>query len=155
MPIPDYESIMKPLLEYLSDDKEHSKSEVDDFIADIFSLTEEEKEELLPSGRQRLFYSRVGWAISYLKQASLIESPKRGTYAISKLGLDVIKNALSMSDKKVKHDDLPEEVQNLIKEREQARVDKDYAKADALREEIEKMGYRVKDSADCCKVERL
>lgn len=94
MPIPDYQTIMLPLLKFLSDKKEHSIRECVEHISDIFNLTEEEKKELLPSGRQSIIYNRVGWARTYLKKAGLLESPRSGYAVITSRGLDVLKEKL-------------------------------------------------------------
>jgi restriction system protein len=62
MTIPDYQSVILPLLNFISDGKEHSIREAYDFISDHFGLSEEERNELLPSGRQAIIDNRVGWA---------------------------------------------------------------------------------------------
>jgi restriction system protein len=66
MSIPDFQSIMRPLLELAADGKEHSISEATETLGETFKLTEEEKMVLLPSGRQTTFRSRTGWANSIL-----------------------------------------------------------------------------------------
>jgi restriction system protein len=91
MPIPDYQSIMLPLLKYASDKKEHSIRETIEYLANLFKLTEQERKELLPSGQQYVFDNRVGWARTYLKKAGLLESTKRSFFKITDLGLDVLK----------------------------------------------------------------
>ncbi|RUR73528.1 restriction endonuclease [Nostoc sp. PCC 7120 = FACHB-418] len=60
-------------------------------MADHFQLTEDERKELLPSGRQPTFNNRVGWARTYLKKAGLVESTKRGYFRITDRGIDTIK----------------------------------------------------------------
>jgi restriction system protein len=91
MTIPDYQSIMLPLLKLATDRQEHSLREVIEALADEFYLTDEERKELLPSGRQATFDNRVGWARTYLKKAGLLESIKRGYFQITERGLDVLK----------------------------------------------------------------
>lgn len=59
-------------------------------MADQFNLTAEERNELLPSGSQAVFNNRVGWARSYLKQAGLLTSPKRGFFSITQKGNELI-----------------------------------------------------------------
>ena len=61
MPIPDFQTIMRPLLELASDGKEHSLSDAREELARVFKLTEDEKKALLPSGRQATFTNRVAW----------------------------------------------------------------------------------------------
>jgi len=91
MAIPDYQSCMLPLLEFFKDEKEHSLREAIDHLAEYFNLSEEELRQLLPSGQQAVFDNRVAWAKTYLKQAGLLESTRRGYSRITPLGLDVLK----------------------------------------------------------------
>jgi len=90
MAIPDYQSIMLPLLELLSDSKEHLFRNVIETLAKTFKLNDEERKELLPSGQQAVFDNRVGWARTFLKKALLIESPRRGVSQITQRGLAVL-----------------------------------------------------------------
>jgi len=91
MAIPDYQSIMLPLLKFLGDRKEHSLREAIEYLADEFGLSEKERKELLPSGQQFTFDNRVGWARTYMKKAGLLESTKRAYFKISDRGLEVLK----------------------------------------------------------------
>lgn len=95
MTIPDYQSIMLPLLNFAGDNKEHTIREAIDHIADTFKLTEQDRKEVLPSGSQYIIDNRVGWARTYLKKAGLLESPKRSYFKITDLGRDVLKKNLS------------------------------------------------------------
>jgi restriction system protein len=90
MAVPDYQSLMLPLLQYIADQEEHSARETIDALADQFDLTDEERRELLPSGQQATFDNRVGWARTYLKKAGLLESTRRGYFRITARGLDVL-----------------------------------------------------------------
>jgi restriction system protein len=87
MPIPDYQSIMLPLLEFAGDKKEHSIREAIEHIANIFNLSEEERREVLSSGQQYIIDNRVSWARTFLKKAGLLESTKRAYFKITDLGL--------------------------------------------------------------------
>lgn len=91
MPIPDYQSIMLPLLNSLADQQEHSLREATDSLAGQFKLSEAERRELLPSGLQAIFDNRVGWARTYMKKALLLESTRRGYFRITQRGLGVLK----------------------------------------------------------------
>lgn len=91
MAIPDFQSIMLPLLKVAGDQYEHSMGDVTRTLADEFDLTERERRELIPSGRQEAFYNRVGWARTYLKAAGLLQSTRRGYIQITERGLDVLK----------------------------------------------------------------
>ncbi len=90
MAIPDYQSLMLPLLQFLADKQEHSFQETVDVISREFHLSEEELRELLPSGKQPIFANRVGWARTYMKKAGLLESTKRGSFRITDRGLKVL-----------------------------------------------------------------
>lgn len=91
MAIPDFQTIMLPLLKFLGDKKEHSLREAIEYLADEFNLSEEERKELLPSGQQYTFDNRVGWARTYMKEAGLVESTKRAYFRISDRGIQVLK----------------------------------------------------------------
>ena len=71
MPIPDFQSIMLPLLELAADGKTYYIHDEVEKLADRFNLSEDEKSKLLSSGQQPIFYNRVGWARTYLKKADL------------------------------------------------------------------------------------
>jgi transposase len=90
MAIPDYQTLMLPLLRLASDRKEHQLRAVTETLADEFALSSEERNELLPSGSQFVFSNRVGWARTYLKQAGLFDSPRRGFFRIMQRGLGLL-----------------------------------------------------------------
>lgn len=90
MAIPDYQTLMLPVLQLAADGQEHKFAEAVEQLAQKFGLTDEERTELLPSGTQAVFNNRVGWARSYLKQARLLEAPKRGYFRISERGKGVL-----------------------------------------------------------------
>ena len=90
MAIPDYQTVMLPLLRVLADNNEYKIHEAAELIADKFGLTDEEKEELLPSGQGTVIRSRVGWAKTYMKNAGLVQQPKRGVMKITEEGLKVL-----------------------------------------------------------------
>lgn len=100
MAIPDYQSCMLPLLEFISDQQEHSLREAIDHLASQFNLTEDELKQMLPSGQQSIFDNRVAWARTYLKQAGLLEPTRRGYFRISHRGLDVLKQKPKKIDTK-------------------------------------------------------
>lgn len=92
MPIPDFQTIMLPLLRCFSDGQEHSVQDVLDILSREFSLTGDELKALLPSGKQTVFYNRVGWARTYLAKAGLLEMSRRSYYRITERGKDVLKS---------------------------------------------------------------
>lgn len=97
MAIPDYQSIMLPLLQLAASapDKEFSLQEAIATLAKSFNLNEDELRELLPSGRQPTFVNRVGWASTYLKKAGLLESNRRGYFKLAERGSNVLAQQLS------------------------------------------------------------
>ena len=92
MAIPDYQSLMLPLLRLTTDKKEHSLKDSTQILAKEFNLSEVELAEMLPSARKTRFYDRVGWAGTYLRKAELLSAPRRGWFQITQRGLDVLGN---------------------------------------------------------------
>ncbi len=92
MPVPDFQSIMLPLLKLTSDGKEHSLRESVAILSKEFRLTLDELAEMLPNGRKTRFYDRVGWAGTYLKKAGLLSASERGAFRITRRGVDVLKS---------------------------------------------------------------
>lgn len=87
--IPDYQTLMLPVLKAAAD-AEVSTREVFDKLAYEFRLSEKEREQLLPSGKQRTFENRVSWAKGYLKQAGLVRYTKRGSYIATDEGRKIL-----------------------------------------------------------------
>lgn len=85
MPIPDYQTLMLPLLSIAADGESRVPAAAN-IIADRLGLTEEEREEMLPSGKQRLLHNRVHWAKFYMTKAGLLDSPRRGVFVASPAG---------------------------------------------------------------------
>ena len=90
MSVPDFQSLMLPVLCTLGIQSPITTQEIRQTLAKEFSLSESDLCEQLPSGRQTTFTNRVAWALSYLKQASLIGSPRRGVYAITDRGRQIL-----------------------------------------------------------------
>jgi restriction system protein len=90
MPIPDYQTIMLPLLRLAEDRREHSAREAIEALANHFQLSDADRKELLSSGQQT-FDNRVGWATTYLKKAGLLESTKRSHFRITDRGLEALR----------------------------------------------------------------
>ena len=91
MAVPDFQSLMLPLLRVAADGKEHSLAEARGRVGEEFKLSQADQEELLPSGRQSRFGNRVAWAKVYLEQGGLLVSPRRGHFQISDRGREVLK----------------------------------------------------------------
>lgn len=91
MPIPNYQTLMLPILRLAADGQEHKLRDATDKLAEQCHLTESERSEMLPSGTQSVFSNRVGWARSYLKQAGALLSPQRGYFSITPRGRQLLK----------------------------------------------------------------
>lgn len=101
MPVPDFQSFFKPLLEIATDGKEHSLKEAREKIAEYFNLTDEDRAELLPSRNQTKFDNRVAWAKSYFVQAKVLESPRRAYFKITDRGKKLLAQGHERIDVKV------------------------------------------------------
>jgi restriction system protein len=86
MPIPDYQSLMLPLLAFASDGSEKNINDAIKGIADQLKLTAEERSQLLPSGKQAIFANRVHWARTYLDKAGAIRRTRRSHFEITERG---------------------------------------------------------------------
>ncbi|HLE63513.1 MAG TPA: restriction endonuclease [Pyrinomonadaceae bacterium] len=100
MSIPDYQSLMLPLLRFAGDRNEHSLREAIESLSEEFKLSDEQRRVLLPSGRQEVFDNRVGWARTYLKKAGLLSTTRRGFFEISQRGTDLLRQERSNIDVK-------------------------------------------------------
>jgi restriction system protein len=92
--IPDYETLMLPLLKFAAKESQAEISTRDAALAlaDQFHLSDEERATLLPSGGTLVFPSRVSWACTYLKKAGLLAATRRGFFRITSRGLEVLKS---------------------------------------------------------------
>ncbi len=100
MAIPDYETLMLPILKLLADKKSRKTSELVKSMIGEFNISPEDAKELIPSGRAKLINNRVGWACTYLRKAGLIESPQRAMNEITSDGLEALKIAPAKIDNK-------------------------------------------------------
>lgn len=91
MAIPDFQTLMLSILKLLSKNNVIKLSEMVDIMSDEYNLSEEERNEWLPSKVQKTMYNRVAWAKQYLKNSELIESPEKGSFKITQKGLDILK----------------------------------------------------------------
>jgi restriction system protein len=91
MPVPDYQTVMLPLLRLTSDGNEHTLVQSAEAIADEFRLADEERKEMLSGSGQLKIYNRVGWARTYMAKAGLLEAVGRGKFKITERGLELLK----------------------------------------------------------------
>ena len=91
MAVPDYQSVMLPLLKFAEERKtEISTDDAVEALVNRLGLTDDDLKEMLPSGLQRTFVNRVGWAATYMKKAALLESTRRGYYQITPRGRELL-----------------------------------------------------------------
>ena len=100
MAIPDFQTLLLPVLREFTDGQERSAPQVRELMARHFGVSPNELSELLPSGRQTRFANRVAWALAYLRQAKIVESPRRGAYRITGRGREVLSQGLERIDLK-------------------------------------------------------
>lgn len=93
MPIPDYQSLMLPVLRLVRDRQEHSLAEMRQRIAGELNLTQEELAVRLASDSQTVFANRIAWAVQYLKSAGVVRAVRRGVYGITDRGVSLTKRA--------------------------------------------------------------
>lgn len=97
MAVPDYETLMLPVLNALADGEPKSAAALREAVAPAVGVTAEDRAERIPSGA-RLFDNRVHWAVTYLVQARLIERPKRGVVQITERGREVLRESPARID---------------------------------------------------------
>lgn len=98
MAIPDFQTLMLPILELLKNGNSVKLSDMVNIMSDKYNLTEEERNEWLPSKVQKTMYNRVAWAKQYLKNYELIDSPEKGSFVITKKGISVLNKKLNKID---------------------------------------------------------
>lgn len=101
MAVPDFQSLMLPLLRLAGDGMDHAFKDAVEAIAIEFSLTPEERNELLPSSsRTTLFYNRLAWAKTHMTMAGLLQAPRRGVFCITQRGRELLASQLARIDMK-------------------------------------------------------
>jgi restriction system protein len=91
MPIPDFESLMLPVLRGFDDGTEHRLSDVRQHVGDQLKLSDDERAQRLPSGSESIFSNRLRWAIQYLKWAGALKTLKWAVYQITDRGRSILK----------------------------------------------------------------
>lgn len=101
MAVPDYQSLMLPLLKLAAQKgSETSTGKAVETLATILQLTENELKEMLPSGTQSTFANRVGWSATYLKKAGLLEATRRGFFQVTQRGNELLLTKPTLIDVK-------------------------------------------------------
>jgi len=92
MAIPDFQQCMRPFLSAIKDGEVHHFNDGYENVLNHFSVNDEEKRKLLPSGKQTVVRNRCGWARTYMKKAGLLSAPKRSHVQITERGLQVLRD---------------------------------------------------------------
>jgi restriction system protein len=100
-PIPDFQTLMRPVLELHAGGADHESATVVASMADHFELSADERVEMLPLGGQKLLNNRVAWSITHMAQAGLLERPRRGATRITDRGQKVLAENPDRVDMKV------------------------------------------------------
>lgn len=152
MPIPDFQTLMLPLLRYSANGENHTKHEAVPALANEFGLSEADLAEELPKVRQGKFYNRVAWAQTYLKQAGLLEITGRGLFRITERGKQVLASNPARIDMKFL-EQFPEYIafrsrgKNTKEKSEAGQALAEGAVSEATPEELLEAGYRQLRSA--------
>lgn len=88
--IPDYQTLMRPVLVLHSDGEEHTAGAIREAMAELFGLSDAERQQLLPSGRAPLFHNRVGWTVSHLSRAGALERTRRAHTRVTERGRQLL-----------------------------------------------------------------
>lgn len=126
--IPDFQTLMLPVLKEVSDGKEHKICDVVNSLAKQFSLGDEELTIMISSGTQSVFYNRISWAKTHLKKARLIESETKGTIKITERGKKVLQEKPTRIDIKFlkKFDEFVEFRTKSNSKKEKPEIETDY-----------------------------
>lgn len=92
MAVPDFQTMMLPFLAVAGDGQEHTSGGMAESLAGQYQLTESEKTEMVPSGRQTRLMNRIYWISTHFKNARLIESSRRGAFKITVRGTELLKS---------------------------------------------------------------
>ncbi|MGF7114661.1 restriction system protein [Pseudomonas laurylsulfatiphila] len=90
MAIPDFQSVMRPVLAVVADGLPISLKALREQVIEQFQLSEVERHEMLPSGRQTVINNRIGWARTYLNKAGLLSIPSKGLVQITERGREAL-----------------------------------------------------------------
>lgn len=100
MPVPDFQSLMLPVLKSAAAGDEVSNTEMREHVAAEVGLTDDDLDELLPSGRQTVFVNRTSWARLFMERAGLLETTKRGHFRITERGKELLAEKPERVDKR-------------------------------------------------------
>lgn len=89
--MPNWEGFMLPTLKVMSDGQIRHKRELQPLVADEINLTDQQRNDMLPSGNQLRWLNRIDWGLSFLTRIGALERAKRAHYVITDAGREVLK----------------------------------------------------------------
>jgi restriction system protein len=99
--VPDYQSFMRPLLAFGADGHEKNINDAMDAVAEQFHLTDEDREQLVPSGKKTILANRIHWARTYLDKAGALKRTRRSHFVITQRGVDLLRDNPERIDNRV------------------------------------------------------
>ncbi len=147
MPIPDFQTAMRPALVAIDGDEPKSHAQIRDSVAAALGVTDEERQLLIPSGRQELFTNRVAWALTHMTQAGLLVRPQRGRYLLTERGKRVLREHPDRVDVSVLGQ-FPEYQEFRVRKSETPLADSETSAAAGDLSPTEAVGAIVEDSYD-------
>lgn len=101
MPVPDFQTVMRPILLALDDGQAHTIQQIREAVATELGVTEDDQQELLPSGKQTTYSNRIAWALTHMGKAGLVSRPVRANYSLTERGRDTLANHANRVDMNV------------------------------------------------------
>ena len=92
MAIPDFQTLMRPVLVAVDGGQPKSAAQIRDIVAPALGVSDEDRQVMLPSGNEPTFTNRVKWAVKHLTEAGLILRPERGRFVLSERGKKVLQD---------------------------------------------------------------
>lgn len=154
VPIPDFQTAMRPALVAIEGDEPKSHAQIRDSVAAALGVTDAERLQMIPSGRQELFTNRVAWALTHMTQAGLLTRPQRGRYLLTERGKQVLRQHPDRVDVSVLAQ-FPEYQEFRSRKRESALDDTETSAAAGEVSPSEAVGAIVTDSYDALAEELL
>lgn len=120
--IPDYQTLMLPLLKHLNDGQLHNVKEIIPVMGNVFQLTNDERNQQLPNSKKKVFNNRIHWARAYLKMAGLIDSPVKWHIQITERGTHFLAEnpmAITVNYLKERFEDFKEKMDSYRKKKDE------------------------------------
>lgn len=113
--MPKWNELFLPVIKYYSDGKAHNNRKAKVEIADSLNLKEELRQATNDKYKDNKIENRIGWALSALKIAGLLEQYQRGSFILTDLGKQLLENLPTCFDEKFLIDNYPLYKQNIEK----------------------------------------